>query len=193
MMQGQLSEMKAARDQTNALNAAIVLPVGDPQVFVLADPKTGEVQEWEISPKWENAGNTVTRALDIKLACEPAPPHISDPFPWQSTIAAHPEINLYNGTMFLGPHQSANLSTCRLTPDYIATKVQSNPAEHFYIAGIATYKDAFGDKTHTTRFCREVTRITSDPTKANPGIRLEGMSFCAGNNNCTDDDCQKKP
>jgi hypothetical protein len=139
-----------------------------------------------LSLVWENSGNTPTRSLEFNTACFLDAPALTKKFNFKDLCQK--EGSLCSGeTEFLGPHETVGGGACWVSSDTLSN-IQKG-TQHFYILGIARYRDIFADtKNHTTRSCTEVTTVRGDPSRGLSEISV-ALDPCQGSNNCSDDDC----
>jgi hypothetical protein len=183
-------EIRQSRLQTDRLNIAFV-SVADNKMFSVVDKDRGAVVEWDISPEWENSGNTTAINLDIKVLCVPGSPGLTEQFDWKKAVASRKDIFANKMNTFLAPHAKHELGICPIPPAFFVL-LENTPGMHLYIQGIATYEDVLTRAPHVTRYCVEETGIKGDPLSSNPGIVLTAPVSCPGKNNCTDEQCDEK-
>lgn len=181
----QLHEMKVAAELTResiAMSKA-ALAIGQRAiVFVKDSPwrfvtENGQIKTWVVSPLWENAGNTPTQNLSVKINCFSARPHVSQPENYIDESGTQ-------GPRSLGPKQTILGGACEFTPAELAEVGKGEKKFVLYLTARATYQDVFGDD-HQTDFCMEFFEFLGDLTKVMEDYKARN---CASGN-CTDDEC----
>ena len=88
----------------------------------------------------------------------------------------------------LAPKETQTLSPGPIDTDSV-TAVWKHIG-HLYVYGWATYNDKFPHTPqHVTRFCYELTGVSSDPS--HPDTKISNrMSLCS-RHNCTDEECNQ--
>lgn len=192
----------AANKRANAISIANHVSVNRAFMFlddwqitaVAADAATinepiKNVQSWVITPYWKNSGNTPTKNLTIKLICGTAVQNVEPQFDWNSvpnSVLAKSEGHV---SRVFGPQQHDTGGVCVGSADLYETMIRSK--QMYYIVAMVTYQDVFQPTQHVTRYCFQ-SHVTGDPHHLPMGLSFLDGQLCPGNNNCADEECEKK-
>jgi hypothetical protein len=156
--------------------------------WVPANDASGNRFAWGFSFEWENSGSTPTKSLVVNTACFWLPKYTTEQFDWEKHQRDNPG-KVSKLTRVLGPRQSESFGQC--FPTIAEMTAKQGTDESYYIFARAKYKDVINDKVeHTTRVCIEVRYFFENPKVGQANLANAGL--CLGNNNCADEDCDKK-
>lgn len=146
------------------------------------DKKTNQYF-WRIHPLWINSGNTPTRKLEVYVGYELRDSPLPENF-------AFPITNKHIPTMIAPKGIIASTHYDIEGPDVVAV---SEGRKHFYVWGVARYRDVFPEtEERITKFCCFIRNISGNPLRAfdektNP---VEMLFHLYDKHNCADGDCE---
>jgi hypothetical protein len=147
------------------------------------DRNTGKIF-WRIRPRWKNSGNTPTRNLWIFTQYELRDTELPENFPFEIERSFDPRPTL------IGPEGCIEGAAFNIFgEDVLAVSKQQ---KHFYVWGVAHYRDVFpGTPERVTKFCYFVRGTAGDPLSAyDAKTNLVELFFTAYHrHNCADEDC----
>jgi hypothetical protein len=202
-MRGQLSEVKAAGQQTDktivALNnqadslkgqldslrafqrAFVIIP--DPILHTLINPAI-QSRSYTVAFAWENSGTTPTRNLITKNRC------VERDNP-QDLVFEFRNEDIFHS--LLGPKQQIFAGRCHsFTPEEMTAYAQRT--KHFFAIAEALYGDV-SDPTprHITRFCSALHGFTNAIRPGEPPTSERNVSWeSCDRHNCADEECTRE-
>ena len=144
----------------------------------------------EITPKWENVGNTPANPVVLEIRCpilveknqEIPKEQMETPAGQQLQAPSQPVTRL---KALFAPKEAKTGGACVFSKDQLVLLLPSKP--HLYMTARAIYRDAFKDSPlHITEYCSD-TIIAKGPD--NKIVFQTGM---CDKFNCTDDECPQE-
>jgi hypothetical protein len=185
VMQGQLSEMKAAAKQTDeAIKINRQYLIASNRAFVYLEPPeitphidvVKHIKSWQMTIGIGNSGNTPTKNLFYGIACPSNDAELEKFFDKGETVP-----------FILGPKVKIKPNACSVdTPDTVI-----KPDNVVFVATVAHYMDTIDDRIpHITEACYVMNFATSNLGTSDL-IALGSPCRTARNHNCADDECKK--
>jgi hypothetical protein len=144
----------------------------------------GKVIKIDYSPVIENSGETAVRHGTYIGGITPWEGVDNSQAPDVPPKMVFSEIPIH---VSIGPRSKQDSVRTNIGANSEMLELMKNRRAVFYIFGRIAYFDVFERKQHITQYCFLIGR------KAKEDIRKEiPITFCGGNTNCTDDECDEK-